>query len=324
MTQFTPQATTSSHPIFAEMNDINYQAPWLAHIPDILKEKIHYLYTDQQTHPANLANSLNVLLANIYPQGLQTGKGKPLKFVPQSVLDNINADTPTTPIAYETLIAETGQIPTRDNLHDLFNAWVWFTFPKTKALLNRHQAEQIAHHGITGSRGRVRDAITVLDENGAILITCNDNIAQSLKGFDWQHCLVQPRHLWDDPLQHNSQSNRQSDTKSQAEAMLMICGHALLEQLVNPRKPLCSHTFILQVEADFFQLSMEQRRQRVDELLAIEVNNWLQQAEVSPRQLSPLPVLGVPYYWAENGDVEFYNDGYVFRSGRGKHKQKSK
>ncbi len=268
----------------------------------------------------------------MYPQGLQTGKGKPLTFVPQSILDKLNQDTPTAPIAYETLIADTGQIPTRDNLHDLFNAWVWLTFPKTKALLNRHQAEQIAHHGIASSRGRVRDAITVLDENGAILITCNDDIAQSLKGFDWQHCLVQPRHIWDNPLQYNSQPNLQSDTESQSqvhsgsqtEAMLMICGHALLEQLVTPRKPLCSHTFILQVEPDFFQLPMTERRQQVDKLLAIAVDEWLQQEDVSPRQLSPLPVLGVPYYWAENSDTEFYNDSYVFRSGRGKHKQKSK
>ena len=31
--------------------------------------------------------------------------------------------------AYEAFIARTGCVPTRDNLHDLFNALVWLTFP---------------------------------------------------------------------------------------------------------------------------------------------------------------------------------------------------
>ncbi len=298
-------------PIFNDIDKIGFSAPWLNHIPTEIKNKSLYLLAENSHQ--NLADILNQLLIKLYPQGLVTGKGKALKFVPQAVLDKINETSPT---AYETLIADTGQIPTRDNLHDLFNGWIWLTFPKTKALLNRYQAEQIAELGITGKRGKVRDAITVLDENGAILITCNPSISQALKNFDWQNCLVKPRSLW-----HNFAD---FDNNNPPQAMLMLCGHALIEQLVTPRKPLCSHTFILHIKENFFQLSISEQRQQVDELLMQKVDNWLQQADVSPRQLSPLPVLGVPYFWAENANSDFYQDNYVFRSGRQKKIRKSK
>jgi hypothetical protein len=49
--------------------------------------------------------------------------------------------------AYETHIAQTGGLPTRDNLHDRFNALVWLHLPRLKALLNAVQAQEISRHG---------------------------------------------------------------------------------------------------------------------------------------------------------------------------------
>lgn len=288
--------------IFSDIQQINFEAPWLNHVVKEIRQR--HLYENNEP----LFTCLNHILRSLYPESLMTGQGKPLRFVAQSVLDDINTKEA---MAYETLIADSGQVPTRDNLHDLFNAWVWLTFPKTKALLNRHQAEQITQAGISGSRGRVRDAITVLDENGAILITCDKKIATALKDFDWQKCLVEPREQWVNAL--NNQNNHHNEKPT---TMVMLCGHALMEQLVEPRKPLCAHTFILHVEADFFSLSHLEQVKRVDELLLIQLDKWLQADDVKPRQLSPLPILGVPYFWHENADPDFYDDSYVFRSGR--------
>ena len=147
--------------------------------------------------------------------------------------------------AYESFIAKTGNIPTRDNLHDLFNGSIWLTFPKTKALLNYYHMLEIAAQGISESRGRVRDTITVFDENGAILVTADASIGQALIDFDWQASLVMPRAKWDNPAQPNI------DT----QAAVYIFGHALLEQLLHPRKPLCAHSIVIQVKQDFFALS---------------------------------------------------------------------
>ncbi|MCF8154254.1 MAG: DUF3025 domain-containing protein, partial [Rhodoferax sp.] len=76
-------------------------------------------------------------------------------FVPQAALP---ADQ-----AYEQFIFDTRQVPTRDNLHDLFNGLCWLRFPETKRCLNALQAAQIARSGVQPLRGAVRDALTVFD-----------------------------------------------------------------------------------------------------------------------------------------------------------------
>src|SRR4051794_16460024 len=60
--------------------------------------------------------------------GLCNHRGLPIRFVPQ-------ADLPAG-VAYEEFIGDTGCVPTRDNLHDFFNALVWLTFPGIKQQLN--------------------------------------------------------------------------------------------------------------------------------------------------------------------------------------------
>ena len=57
----------------------------------------------------------------------------------------------------------------RDKLHDLFNGIVWLRFPQLKRRLNELQAAQIALHGIGATRGAVRDALTLFDENAAVV-----------------------------------------------------------------------------------------------------------------------------------------------------------
>ena len=48
------------------------------------------------------------------------------------------------------------------------------------------------------------------------------------------------------------------------------------------------------------------------------MDNLLSQDDVMPRKLSPLPILGVPHFWADNAHPKFYDDSQVFRSGRRK------
>ena len=67
--------------------------------------------------------------------GLRNHRDLQIRFVPQAELP---ADT-----AYEAHISQTGHVPTRDNLHDFFNALVWLTFPKIKVQLNLLQAREI-------------------------------------------------------------------------------------------------------------------------------------------------------------------------------------
>ena len=299
---------------------IDWQAPWLCHLNQLSYiSKVVTQLSGVNTEPTQtnrientpdiIAKVLNTALQQ-QADGLQqplphtkpalNNQAQTLRFVSQNTLPE--GET------YESFIGTTGNIPTRDNRHDLFNGSIWLTFPKTKALLNYYHMLEIEQQGIGASRGRVRDTITVFDENGAILVTADTGIGEALIDFDWQESLVTPREQWDKPVQLNSES----------QATVYIFGHALLEKLLQPRKALCAHSIVIDVTKEFFALSLSERICHLDQRVADYINTLLSQPDVTPRKLSPLPILGVPHFWAENADASFYEDRQVFRHGRRK------
>jgi len=203
----------------------------------------------------------------------------PVRFVPQAELPS--------GMAYEGFIFQTGQVPTRDNLHDFFNGLIWLHYPQTKRCLNQFQAQAIAMQGVSGVRGPVRDAITLLDENGAVL-DAPEPLWQALLARDWQRLFVDLRPLW-------------------AQAQLYVLGHALLEKLVQPRKPITAHVY-----RPVTPLAGGSNIAAVDAWLAQE----LAVAHLATKPFTPLPVLGVPGWWAENENFSFYDDSDVFRRPR--------
>ena len=106
---------------------------------------------------------------------LRNPTGLPLAFVPQ-------ADLPEG-VAYEEFIGATGGVPTRDNLHDFFNALVWLTFPRIKRQLNALQAAQIALSGVEliviGRKSRVAD---IAGFDGAFDLVSGDRRREILIG----------------------------------------------------------------------------------------------------------------------------------------------
>ncbi|CAM3532457.1 DUF3025 domain-containing protein [Paracidovorax anthurii] len=222
-----------------------------------------------------LPEALNRIAGGVGGEGGAQGRCG-VRFVPQSVLE------PGVP--YERFIHATGTVPTRGNLHDFFNGLIWLHYPRTKRLLNRWQAEAIAVQGIGAVRGPLRDAITVFDENGAVLLA-PAALREALAGRAWRRLFVDLRPLW-------------------AEARLVVFGHALLEQLVAPRKPLTAHVLM--------GSNAPENVANVDAWLA----GALDPALLRAKPFAPLPVLGVPGWWAENENFCFYDDSSVFRSAR--------
>ena len=297
---------------------IDWQAPWLCHLKQLgyISEVITQMSAsrDDSVQTDKIKNTPDII-AKVLNNALQQQAENLKQPLPQTkpalsnqaqTLQFVSQNALLAGEAYENFIGTTGNIPTRDNLHDLFNGSIWLTFPKTKALLNYYHMLEIDQQGIGASRGRVRDTITVFDENGAILVTAESSIGEALVDFDWQESLVAPRDKWDNPKQLNKQ----------AQAAVYIFGHALLEKLLHPRKALCAHSIVINVTQDFFALSLSERINLLDQKVADYMDALLSQPDVTPRKLSPLPILGVPHYWAENANSSFYDDSHVFRSGR--------
>ncbi|MEO5669096.1 MAG: DUF3025 domain-containing protein [Ramlibacter sp.] len=185
-------------------------------------------------------------------------------------------------VAYEQFIFQQARCPTRDCLHDFFNGLAWLVMPQAKRQLNRVQAAQIAERGVEPQRGLVRDAATLFDENGAVL-QAPDALWQALQERDWRRLFVELRPLW-------------------AQARLVVFGHALLEKLVHPRKALTAHVWWHRYPGGDLA--------GVDTWLALQ----LTADRLADKSFLPLPVLGVPGWWPENGNFSFYDDPQVFRT----------
>jgi hypothetical protein len=97
--------------------------------------------------------------------------------------------------AYEAFIARTRRVPTRNNAHDFFNALIWMHYPQTKWRLNSLQAEQIARRGTRGPRGPLRDALTLFDENAALL-QGPDALIEALRAREWHALFIDLRSAW--------------------------------------------------------------------------------------------------------------------------------
>ncbi|MBL0918354.1 MAG: DUF3025 domain-containing protein [Hydrogenophaga sp.] len=213
------------------------------------------------------------------PDALNTAAPGPLRAVPQAALPE--------GMPYEAFIAESGTVPTRENLHDLFNGLIWHRFPLAKRRLNRLQAAAIAAQGVGPVRGPLRDAITLFDENAALL-QAPPAVWDALLARDWARLFVGERALW-------------------AQARLVLFGHALLEKLATPYKSITAHVFVQPVPAALG-----------DDLAAWD--GWLAPRldtdALARKPFTPLPVLGVPGWWLANETPRFYDDAQVFRGPR--------
>jgi hypothetical protein len=200
--------------------------------------------------------------------GLKTESGKPVRFVPPGEKDAY----------YELRVFETGRVETRpDNRHDFFNALAWLAFPRAKARLNALHAAQIPKEA--GRRGRLRDLLTIFDEGGALVLCDDALLLQLLRDFEWKAL------FWD------------QRARVRHEMRILVFGHAVMEQALEPRPGITCKAILLPAGAD------------VD----ASVHAWLGALPPasSPRDLAPLPIFGYPGWSAQ--DATFYEDTRYFR-----------
>lgn len=224
---------------------------------------------------------------------LENHAGQPIRFVPQAELPPGRA--------YEEFISTTGCVPTRENLHDVFNGLVWLTFPRIKQQLNALQAAQIALAGVGKSRGAARDGATIFDENCALLVVrdgqAGEHLVQALRNHQWHEALFEQRSLF---------ANGPGSC-----AQVWLFGHALMEKLVAPRKAITAHVRVVHAGDDYFTLALDAQRAWLDQHVAAT----LASGTLSTASFTPLQVLGVPGWW-DGQDAAFYADTTVFRPQR--------
>jgi hypothetical protein len=260
--------------------DIDWTTPWFA---QVAQRGVRW----QRAALRSAAELLREMNADAASAEVTTGRGQRLAFIPQ---DELPPDT-----AYEAHIAVTGRVPTRHNLHDFFNALSWFQFPRIKAALSARGSALVDTLGVGPTRGGARDALTVFDEN-AVLFACSDAALDAkLRSFDWKALFIGNQAAWGERCE------------------VRCFGHALLEKLVTPYKACTAHAWIVDVPDDYFSWKRAERDAFLDATVSRAL---LEIGEFNCRMFAPLPVLGIPGWWPENETPSFYDDPFVFRSGR--------
>ena len=269
-------------------------------------------WSEWQTRACN-ATPGEAVLPGVLNQVMQTS---PVRFVPQAML--------TEGSSYERFIFDQRQVPTRENLHDLFNACCWHRFPRTKLRLNALQAEVIGRDGVGATRGPLRDALTLFDEN-VLLLQVSPELWNALCEHDWHTLLVKYRSEWcatglrqeggaclDVGVSSEGTNSLQSTSSDSGTTSLnttqlpiirpVVFGHALLEKLCQPYKAITAHAFWVDPELPATESAW-------DAWLA----DRLDASFMATKPFQPLPVLGIPGWSGDNADPSYYEDAQVFR-----------
>ena len=239
-------------------------------------------------------DDFNHLLAKVYPPP-QTVSLQSIKFVPQ-VSGKLGFEAQYEPRCYLS-----GEVQTRpNNWHDLFNALVWLTFPKAKAAINaRHYqalSEALPLAPRSSQRGAVRDVHTLFDESGVIVPYVDDQFANLLRDFKWHEL------FW----------VRRQALPSQMS--FYIFGHGLYEKAMQPYIGLTGQGLLLPVPSAFFTWPLAQRLIFLDAAVAKYLSDANRGCDT--RELTPVPLLGIPGWSLENETPLFYENKKYFRESR--------
>jgi len=190
-------------------------------------------------------------------------------------------------IEFERRVVEQNELVVRpDNLHDLMNALIWLTFPRTKrAISEAHVALGVTTDGKT--RPRRRDVLTLFDEAGIVLLSQRDDLKRLHEAHEWRALFV---------------DHRQDFVR---DVRPILFGHGSLEQLgSNPHRGLT-------VKALWLPLLPDSSLDVIDAWFASTIVDGTL-LDATERRL-PLPLLGIPGWFNQNQHPHCYDDPEVFR-----------
>ena len=200
---------------------------------------------------------------------------------------------------YEARIYLKGEVQVRErNWHDLLNALVWLTFPRAKAALNgRHYHALLRQHAAGAqNRGREQDAMTLFDEGGLIVAARDRALLDLIAASEWKTL------FWS------------SRARVIADMRFYLFGHALYEKALQPFTGITARALLFEVGTEFVDATLEEQLAYLDAAAARRIAD--SRTVRSPRDLPPLPILGVPGWCAANAEATYYDNRDHFRKRR--------
>ena len=194
-----------------------------------------------------------------------------------------------------------GEIQTRtENWHDFFQVISWILFPATKAAINARHYHAAKHRtetlNLPGRRNPVENLLSLFDECGAIVVSSNPALLQSIVDFQWKELFWRQRGR----LQH--------------ELSCIVFGHAFNEKLIKPYIGMTANSLLLALDKTCMGLPPQELLQIIDQQLARCIMDATR--FTTPHDLTPFPVLGLPGWHWDNKHEQFYDNADYFRKQR--------
>ena len=220
-----------------------------------------------------------------------SGSGRALRLVPPDLGPGSER------AGYEARLFLTGELETRDaSWHDLLNVLAWITFPRAKAALNARHYAELDSPRTANARTPSSDALTLFDESGVIVASSDRSLLQLIRDFAWKDLFWEKR------------------DQVSARMRFVILGHGLYEQALHPFIGLTGKALLVTVDETFFAGSLADQLVHLDERAAAALSNG--ERFLGTRELTPLPILGIPGWCEANTAETFYDDLSYFRTGR--------
>ncbi len=197
---------------------------------------------------------------------------------------------------YEPRIFLRGEVQFRaGDWHDVFNALAWLTFPRAKAALNagHYCALERQRASGAGNRAPVQDALTLLDESGVIVATSDAALGGLLASHEWTEL------FW----------NRRAEVAQHMRFYLF--GHGLGEKMLRPFIGVTGRGLVCEVPRGFMALPLARQLAEMDGKIAARIGSV--QSPLATRDLTPVPLLGIPDWCPDNEDERYYNNAAYFR-----------
>lgn len=239
---------------------------------------------------SELTNWPSLAWLNGHADGIKNLNNKQICFVPDETVDWQHG-------YYEEVIYKLGTIPTRsNNWHDFFGALIWLLFPQTKALLNQRHIDEITRAGLS-KRTKTRNAITLFDECGLVIVCNDDTLTKKLQTHEWKNAFIENKNEW------------------HSWVLPFMFGHANYEMATKPFLGLTAKALYLTVPHKFYEFDLKAQYHWLDSHLAMLINN--ENILKDNTRLFPLPFLGIPNWYGEQNN-EFYENVDYFRPKRTK------
>lgn len=171
---------------------------------------------------------------------------------------------------------------------------MWLTFPRAKATLNQLHCQALLQElqAKETCRGPLRDATTLFDESGVVVVSSHDQLSQLLQNFEWKTLFWEQRTLLSSHMR------------------FFIFGHGLYEKALNPYVGMTGKGIVLSVATDFFSESLQTQLMIIDGMLMEFIGQHL----VKSTDLTPVPILGYPGWSLDNDNSRYYDNHRYFRA----------